>query len=51
MLQDSIKRRDFLQVGAAGLASAFAPSAFAAGRARYDPAAKFELTVSVPRSA
>jgi len=46
MLQDSIKRRDFLQVGAAGLASAFAPSAFAAGRARYDPAAKFELTVS-----
>ena len=46
MLQDSIKRRDFLQVGAAGLASAFAPSAFAAGRTRYDPAAKFELTVS-----
>jgi acetyl esterase len=47
MLHDSVKRRDFLQVGAAaGLAQVFAPSAFAAARTRYDPAAKFDLTVS-----
>jgi acetyl esterase/lipase len=47
MLHDSVKRRDILQVGvAAGLATVFAPSAFAAVRTRYDPAAKFDLTVS-----
>ncbi|HWY64883.1 MAG TPA: alpha/beta hydrolase [Rhizomicrobium sp.] len=47
MLHDSIKRRDFLQAGAAaGMAASFAPPAFAAGQTRYDPAAKFELTVS-----
>jgi acetyl esterase/lipase len=46
MLHDSIKRRDFLQVSAAaGLATAFAPPVFAAAT-RYDPAAKFDLTVS-----
>ena len=44
MLQASLKRRDFLQ--AAGLATVFAPSAFAAVKTHYDPAAKFELTVS-----
>ena len=46
MLGDSIKRRYFLQVGAAGLATAFVPSTFAATRTGYDPAAKFALTVS-----
>ena len=47
MLHDSVKRRDFLQAGAAaGLATVFAPSARAAAPTRYDPAAKFELTVS-----
>lgn len=46
MLRDSIRRRDFLQAGAAGLATAFAPSALAATSTRYDPAAKFDLTVS-----
>src|SRR5450631_2612765 len=47
MLHDPIKRRDFFQVGAAaGLTAVFAPSAFAATRTRYDPAAKFDLTVS-----
>ena len=47
MRQHSIKRRDFLQAGAAaGMAAAFVPSTFAAGRTRYDPAAKFELTVN-----
>ena len=47
MLHGSVKRRDFLQVGAAaGLVTIFAPSAFAAARTRYDPAAKFDLTVS-----
>ncbi len=47
MLHDSVKRRDFLQAGAAaGLAAVFAPSARAAAPTRYDPAAKFELTVS-----
>jgi acetyl esterase/lipase len=47
MLHDSIKRRDFLQVSAAAsLATAFAPSTFAATRTRYDPAARFDLTVS-----
>ena len=46
MLRGFIKRRDFLQAGAAaGLATVFAPSAVAAGT-RYDPAAKFDLTVS-----
>ena len=46
MGQDSVKRRNFIQIGtAAGLATAFAPSAFAA-RPRYDPAAKFGLSVS-----
>src|SRR5436190_3866615 len=45
MLQVCIKRRDFLQAGAAaGLTTLMAPSAFA--RTRYDPAAKFALTVS-----
>jgi acetyl esterase/lipase len=47
MLHDSIKRRDFLQTGtAATLTTAFAPPAFAAAPTRYDPAAKFGLTVS-----
>lgn len=46
MLHDSPQRRDFLKAGAAaGLATVFAPSAFAAPT-RYDPAAKFELMVS-----
>jgi len=46
MLHTSVKRRDVLQAGAAaGLATVFAPSAVAA-RTRYDPAAKFDLTVS-----
>jgi len=46
MFHGSIKRRDFLQIGAAaGLATVFAPSAIAAGT-RYDPAAKFDLQVS-----
>jgi acetyl esterase/lipase len=44
MLRISLKRRDFLQ--AAGLATVLAPSAFAAAPTRYDPAAKFGLTVS-----
>ncbi len=44
MLNLAVKRRSFLQA-AAGLA-VFAPSAFAAGGTRYDPAAKFDLTVS-----
>jgi len=47
MLRDAIRRRDFLQAGStAGLAAAFAPSALAAAPTRYDPAAKFDLTVS-----
>jgi acetyl esterase len=46
MLQDSIKRRNFLQAGAAAGAAVFAPSAFAAARTHYDPVAKFDLTVS-----
>ena len=47
MHRHPIKRRDFLQAGAtAGMAAAFAPSTFAADRTRYDPAAKFALTVS-----
>src|ERR1041385_5200193 len=47
MLQHPVKRRDFLQAGAgAGLATVFAPSAPAAARTHYDPAAKFALTVS-----
>ena len=47
MLYDPVKRRDFLRAGAAtGLATVFAPSVFAASRTRYDPAAKFDLTVS-----
>lgn len=47
MFRDSIRRRDFLQAGAAaGLATAFAPSALAATPTGYDPAAKFDLTVS-----
>ena len=47
MLRDSIKRRDFLQTGvAAGLTTAFAPPVFAAAATGYDPAAKFDLTVS-----
>src|SRR5215471_13548816 len=40
----ALKRRDFLQAGAAGLATVLAPSAFAP--THYDPAAKFDLTVS-----
>jgi len=44
MLHVSLQRRDFLR--AAGLAAVFAPSAFAATRTHYDPAAKFDLTVS-----
>jgi len=40
-----VKRREFLQAGAAaGLATVFVSSAFA--KPRYDPAAKFDLTVS-----
>lgn len=47
MLHRPIKRRDLLQAGiAAGLTPAFASPAFAASRLRYDPAAKFALTVS-----
>ncbi len=47
MLHDPIKRRNFLQVSAAaGLATVFARSTFAAGRTRYDPAANFDQTVS-----
>jgi acetyl esterase/lipase len=47
MLHAPVKRREFLQTGAAaGLATVFAPPAFAAARTRYDPAAKFDLTVS-----
>jgi len=47
MLHDPVKRRDFLQAGAAaGLAVVCAPSVFAAARTHYDPAAKFDLTVS-----
>ncbi len=46
MFHGSIKRRDFLQTGAAaGLATAFAPPVFAAPT-RYDPAAKLDLAVS-----
>src|SRR5579871_5159683 len=46
-MHKSVQRRDVLRLGgAAGLATAFAPSAFAAGQTRYDPAAKFDLTVS-----
>ena len=44
MIHTSLKRRDFLH--AAGLATVFAPSAFAAAPTRYNPAAKFDLTVS-----
>lgn len=45
MSQVSITRRDFLQTGAAaGLTTAFAPAAF--GRTHYDPAARFDLTIS-----
>jgi len=45
MLHISVKRRDFLQAGAAaGLSTLFMPPAFA--RTRYDPAAKFDLKVS-----
>ena len=47
MLHDSIRRRDFLEASAVtGLAAICAPSTFAAGRTRYDPAARFDLTVS-----
>ena len=47
MLHDSVKRRTFLQAGAAaGLATVVAPSAFAAARTRYHPAAQFDVTVS-----
>jgi acetyl esterase/lipase len=47
MLHESVKRRNFLQAGAAaGMATVFAPSAFAAAPTHYDPAAKFDLTVS-----
>jgi acetyl esterase/lipase len=47
MFHAPVKRRDFLQAGAAaGLATVIAPSALAAARTRYDPAAKFDLTVS-----
>jgi len=46
MPHDRINRRDILQASAAaGLATVFAPCAFAAAT-RYDPAAKFDLTVS-----
>ena len=47
MLRDHTTRRDVLLAGAsAGLATALSPPAFAASPVRYDPAAKFELTVS-----
>ncbi len=47
MLRDPIKRRDFLRGSAVtGLAAVLAPSAFAAGRTHYDPAAHFDLTVT-----
>ena len=46
MVHGSIRRRDFLQAGAAaGLATAFAPPVFAVPT-RYVPAAKFDLAVS-----
>ena len=46
MVHGSIRRRDFLQTGAAaGLATAFAPPVFAVPT-RYDPAAKFDLAIS-----
>jgi len=47
MLHDCIQRREVLQAAAAaGLATVFGPSAFAAAKTHYDPAAKFDLTVS-----
>jgi acetyl esterase/lipase len=47
MFHGSIKRRDFLRTGAAaGLTAAFAPPVLAAAPTSYDPAAKFDLTVS-----
>jgi len=47
MFYDCIKRRGFLQAGAAaGVVTVFASSAFAASRTRYDPGAKFELKIS-----
>ena len=47
MLHDSFKRRDFMKAGATtGLATVFAPSAFAVTPARYDPGAKFDLMVN-----
>lgn len=47
MLHAPIQRRDLLQAGAAaGLAMACVPSVYAAVRTGYDPAAKFDLTVS-----
>ena len=45
MVHGSIKRRDFLQTSAAaGLTTAFGPSAFAAAT-RYDPAAQFNVMI------
>jgi acetyl esterase len=47
MVHGSIKRRDFLQTGAAaGLTTAFGLPVFAAAGTHYDPTAKFDLTVS-----
>jgi len=47
MFYDCIKRRDFLQAGAAACAvTVSASSTFAASRTRYDPGAKFELKIS-----
>ena len=41
----AIARRDLLRAGAAASLTALAPSAFAAVETRYDPGAKFELTI------
>ncbi|HKD47636.1 MAG TPA: hypothetical protein VKB67_08115, partial [Rhizomicrobium sp.] len=47
MFQDSVRRRDFIELGVtACVATVVAPCAFAAAPTRYDPDAKFNLTVS-----
>src|SRR5215469_14060651 len=47
MFQDSVRRRDFIQLGVAACMTTVAtPCAFAAASTRYDPDAEFDLTVS-----
>ena len=46
MRHETVTRRDLLQAGAAAGMAVLGPSAFAATPTRYDPAAKFDLTVS-----